>query len=280
MVLLGNNHQKERVIQASRGVSHIDVAEIWKYRELLYFLTWRDIKVKYKQTLIGITWVLLQPLLSMVVFTILFGKLAHISSEGIPYPLFVLAGLVPWTYFSQSLSNITESMVSSSALIKDVYLPRILIPIASSLSALVDLLISFVSLIFLMFYYHYLPSREVLLLPILLLLLFICSVGIGFWLSALNVLYRDVRYIVPFFIQLAMFATPVIYPTSIVLGKFQWLLYLNPLAGIIESFRAVLLNYKSPPLLGLLFSFFVCPLFFISGMYFFRKLEKRFADFI
>ncbi len=268
------------IIQPTRGWRHIDLREIWHYRELLYFLTWRDIKVRYKQTLIGAAWAVIQPLLTMVVFSIFFGKLIKVPSEGIPYPIFVFAGLLPWTYFAQSLSRSSESVVQSANLIRKVYFPRIITPVSASLSGLLDFGISFVVLIGLMVYYQFFPTKELLLFPLLALLTFLCSVGIGLWLSALNVMYRDVKYATPFFIRLGLFVTPVIYPASIVPKEYSWILYLNPMTGIIESFRASILGYKAIPWFGLTISILITISIFVSGIFFFRRMEKNFADMI
>jgi lipopolysaccharide transport system permease protein len=266
------------IIQPTRGWRHINLREIWRYRELLYFFTWRDIKVRYKQTVIGVLWAVIQPFLTMVVFSVFFGRLAKIPSEGIPYPVFVYTGLLPWTYFSQSLSRSSESIVSSANLIRKVYFPRLVTPISASLSALVDFFISFAILLALMVYYKFLPTTGVFLFPVLVLLTFLCSTGIGFWLSALNVMYRDIRYAVPFVVNLGMFLTPVIYPVSIIPERYSWILYLNPMAGIIESFRATILGYKSIPVFGLIFSVGITLLCFVSGVFYFRRMEKTFAD--
>jgi lipopolysaccharide transport system permease protein len=266
------------IIQPTRGWRHINLREIWRYRELLYFFTWRDIKVRYKQTVIGVLWAVIQPFLTMVVFSVFFGRLAKIPSEGIPYPIFVYTGLLPWTYFSQSLTRSSESVVASANLIRKVYFPRLVTPISASLSALVDFFISFAILLALMLYYKFLPTIGVFLFPVLVLLTFLCSTGIGFWLSALNVMYRDIRYAVPFVVNLGMFLTPVIYPVSIIPERYSWILYLNPMAGIIESFRATILGYKSIPVFGLIFSVGITLLCFVSGVFYFRRMEKTFAD--
>lgn len=286
MVKLFKNKSKdiegcqESVIAPTRGWRHVNLAEIWQYRELMYFFTWRDIKVRYKQTLIGILWAIIQPFLTMVVFSIFFGKLAKVPSDGIPYPIFVYTGLLPWTYFSQSLSRSSESVVENANLIRKVYFPRLITPISASLSALIDFFISFSILLFLMVYYNFLPTKGIVLLPFLVLLTFLCSTGIGFWLSSLNVMYRDIRYAIPFFIGLGMFITPVIYPVSIVPKNLSWFLYLNPMTGLIESYRACVLGYESLPLFGLSISILVTLFFFISGVYFFRRMERKFADVI
>lgn len=269
------------VIQPTKGWRNIDLKEIWLYRELLYFFAWRDIKVRYKQTVVGILWVILQPLITMIVFSIFFGKFAKIPSEGIPYPIFVYAGLLPWTMFAQGLTRSTESLVSDSNLIRKVYFPRLIIPIAATLSALIDFFVSFILLVIMMIFYGFIPSIAGFILSLgLVLLTFLCSIGIGFWLSAINVLYRDVRYVIPFVIQMGIFITPVIYPTSIVPEQYRGLLYLNPMTGIVESFRASLLGCALLPLAGLFASVVVTVIFLLTGVYFFRRTERKFADVI
>jgi lipopolysaccharide transport system permease protein len=272
------NTENILIIQPTGGWKHINLAEIWRYRELLYFFAWRDIKVRYKQTVMGVLWAVVQPVLTMIVFSVFFGKLANVPSEGIPYPIFVYAGLLPWTYFSQSLTRSSQSIVANAGLIRKVYFPRLIAPASASLSALVDFFVSFSVFLFLMIYYKFSPEKGIILFLPLVLLTFLCSLGIGFWLSALNVMYRDIGYIIPFFISLGMFLTPVIYPVSILPEKYSWILYLNPTTGIIESFRSALLGYKPIPAFGLTLSFVITLLLFVSGMLFFRKMEKSFAD--
>lgn len=272
------NTENILIIQPTGGWKHINLAEIWRYRELLYFFAWRDIKVRYKQTVMGVLWAVVQPVLTMIVFSVFFGKLANVPSEGIPYPIFVYAGLLPWTYFSQSLTRSSQSIVANAGLIRKVYFPRLIAPASASLSALVDFFVSFSVFLFLMIYYKFSPAKGIILFLPLVLLTFLCSLGIGFWLSALNVMYRDIGYIIPFFISLGMFLTPVIYPVSILPEKYSWILYLNPTTGIIESFRSALLGYKPIPAFGLTLSFVITLLLFVSGMLFFRKMEKSFAD--
>ena len=267
-------------IEPRKGLKGIDLKELWQFRELLYFFTWRDILVRYKQTLLGVLWALIQPLATMLIFAIFFGRLAKIPSDGSPYPIFVYAGLLPWQLFSQSLSRSSESIVGNANLIKKVYFPRLLTPLSASVAALVDFCVAFVVLIGLMVYYQYAPTTEMLLVPVLIFLTFLCSVGFGLCLSTLNALYRDVRYIVPFALQLGMFVTPVIYPVSIAPEKWAWVLYLNPMAGIIESFRVVLLGSGSIPMFGLMMSVGITVTVWLFGMFFFRNMEKRFADVI
>ena len=275
-----HNNREVLDIQPSQGWRCINLDEIWQYRELLYFFTWRDIKVRYRQTIIGILWVVIQPFLTMVVFSVFFGKFAKIPSEGIPYPIFVYVGLLPWTYFSESLTRATDSVVSDANLVRKIYFPRLITPLSASLSALLDFFISFGILLFLMVYYQFMPAKGIILFPVLAFFTFLCSTGVGFWLSALNVMYRDVRYIVPFIVRLGLFLTPVIYPVSIVSQEYRWLLYLNPMTGIIEGCRASILGYKSVPIFGLSLSAAIILIFFISGAFFFRKMEKNFADVI
>jgi len=257
---------------------------VWAYRELLYFLIWRDVKVRYKQTVLGAAWAILQPLMTMLVFTIFFGGLAKVGSDGLPYPIFSYAGLLPWTFFAQGLSQSSASLVGSSNLIKKVYFPRLVIPISSVLGGLVDFAIAFVVLFGMMSYYGIWPSAAVVFLPLLLLLAIGAALGVGMWLSALNVEYRDVRYVVPFFVQLWLFVTPVIYPASTVAAKLRelglptWLYGLNPMAGVVEGFRWALLGTGSRPGPVLLASVAVTVLLLSSGAFYFRKMERTFAD--
>jgi lipopolysaccharide transport system permease protein len=271
-------------ILPSRGWISLRLKDVWEYRELLYFLVWRDVKVRYKQTALGAAWAVLQPLLAMIVFTIFFGKLAQVGSDGLPYPIFSYAGLLPWTFFAQGLSQSSESLVTSSNLVKKVYFPRLVIPAASVLAGVVDFAIAFVVLIALMAYYRIVPSATVVFFPLLLLLAFGCSLGVGMWLAALNVQYRDVKYVVPFFIQLWLFVTPVIYPASRVTAKLQeaglpaWIYGLNPMAGVVEGFRWSLLGSGSRPGPILLASVGMTVALLLSGAFYFRRMERTFAD--
>lgn len=266
------------IIEPSKGWIPIDFDEIWKYRELLYFLTKREIQVRYKQTVLGGLWAIIQPLFTMAVFTLFFGRLANMPSDGIPYPIFVYAGLLPWTYFSNALSNSGNSLVGSANLISKVYFPRIIIPGSHALAGLLDFFIAMIILFGLMISYQLLPGVSILLFPFLVGLTFLCAVGVGLWLSAMNVQYRDIRYAIPFLVQLWMFITPVIYPVSMVPEKYQWLLALNPMGGVINAFRASLLGHKPIDWLLLWISALVILLIFFSGMYYFKKMEKIFAD--
>ena len=272
------------VIQPGSGWVALKLREVWAYRELLYFLVWRDVKVRYKQTVLGAAWAILQPLLTMVVFTIFFGKLAQVGSDGLPYPVFSLAGLLPWGFFAQGLTQSAGSVVGDSSLITKVYFPRLVIPIASVLSGIVDFGIAFLLLIGMMIWYGLIPAATALLLPLLLLLAMGAALGVGLWLSALNVEFRDVRYVVPFFVQIWLFVTPVIYPASRVSAKLvqmglpTWLYGLNPMAGVVEGFRWALLRSGSLEWPVLVASVAVTLLALVSGAFYFRRMERRFAD--
>lgn len=272
------------VIQPSRGWVSLKLGELWDYRELLYFLVWRDVKVRYKQTALGAAWAILQPALTMIVFTIFFGRLAQVGSDGLPYPLFSYAGLLPWTFFSQGLTQSSNSLVGSANLIKKVYFPRLVIPLGSILAGLVDVLLAFLLLLVLMGYYRAWPSATVVWLPLLLVLALATSLGAGLWLAALNVEYRDVRFVVPFFAQIWLFVTPVIYPTSRVLAKLAdaglpgWLYGLNPMVGVVEGFRWALFGRVPFPAGVVAASSVVASLLVVSGTFYFRRMERVFAD--
>lgn len=268
------------VIEPSKGWIPVDLKEIWKYRELLYFLTKREIQVRYKQTVLGGLWAIIQPVSTMVVFTLFFGRLAKMPSDGIPYPIFVYAGLLPWTYFANALSNSGNSLVGSANLISKVYFPRIIIPGSASLAGLLDFFVAMVVLFVMMAYYGFVPGAEILLFPFLIGLTFLCAVGVGLWFSALNVQYRDIRYVIPFLIQLWMFVSPVIYPVSLVPQNYQWVLALNPMGGLIRAYRASLLGHQPVDWLLLGISTGIIIMIFTSGMYYFRRMEKTFADVI
>lgn len=268
------------IIRPPKGWFHLNIRELWQYRELAYFFVWRDIKVRYKQTAIGAMWAVFQPLMAMVVFSIFFGKFAGIPSEGIPYPIFVYSGILFWNYFSFGLTHSSNSMVENGSIIKKIYFPRLIIPISSSLTGLVDFFFAMLVLILLMIYYRYLPHLGIVLyVPLLLLTTFLTSIGLGCLLASINVKYRDVRYALPFFIQILMFLTPVIYPVSIVGEQYRWLLALNPMASVIETARAVLFGTPINPAL-LAISIGMAVFIFIVGIMYFRKTERFFADII
>jgi len=252
--------------------------ELWAYRELLYFLIWRDIKVRYKQTALGAAWAIIQPLFTMVVFSLFFGRLAKVPSDGIPYPVFSFAALVPWTFFANGLSQSANSLVTSQNLIKKVYFPRLTIPIASVLSGLVDFVLAFAMLLALMLYYGIVPTVDVVWLPAFLLLALVTSLGVSLWLAALNVEFRDVRHIVPFIVQFWLFATPIAYPSSLLEEPWRTVYGINPMVGVVEGFRWALLGTGTAPgpLVGV--SSVVALATLISGAFYFRRLEKTFAD--
>jgi lipopolysaccharide transport system permease protein len=267
------------VIESRRGSLVVNLRDLWQYRDLLYILTLRDIKVRYKQTVLGILWAIIQPLFMMIIFTLFFGKLAKIPSDGIPYPLFAYAGLLPWTFFSNALNSSGNSLVGNSSLVTKVYFPRMIIPIAAVGSGLLDFVISFGLLVLLMLYYGVGFSPNILMLPILTLLTALLTIGIGMWMSALNVKYRDVRYALPFLIQLWMFATPIIYPSSLIPEKWRWLFRINPLTGLIEGYRSAIFG-KPFDLIGLGISIFFIFIVLIYSAYTFRQMERSFADIV
>ncbi len=267
------------VIEPRRRSLAINLHDFWQYRELLYVLTLRDIKVRYKQTVLGILWVIIQPLLMMIVFTLFFGRLAKIPSDGIPYPLFAYTGLLPWTFFSNALNSSGNSLVGNSSLITKVYFPRMIIPIAAVGSGLIDFVIAFGLLVLLMLYYRIGFSPNILMLPILALLTALLAIGVGMWMSALNVKYRDIRYALPFLIQLWLFATPVIYPSSLIPDKWRWLFWINPLTGLIEGYRSAIFG-KPFDLMGLGISIFIIFVVLIYSAYTFRQMERSFADIV
>jgi lipopolysaccharide transport system permease protein len=267
------------IIQPSRGWVSLKVRELWEYRELFYFLTWRDIKVRYKQTALGAAWAIIQPFFTMVVFSLFFGKLAQIPSDGIPYPVFAFAALVPWTFFANGLSESSNSLVSSANLIKKVYFPRLVVPISGVLGGLPDFFLAFLVLIGMMFYYGVYPAAVSLLwLPLFLLLALVTALGVGLWLSALNVEYRDVRYTIPFLTQLWLFATPIAYPSSLLSEPWRTLYGLNPMVGVVEGFRWALLGADTAPGPIIIVSAFASLAILIGGAFYFRRMEKTFAD--
>ena len=257
-----------------------DLQELWAYRELLYFLMWRDVKVRYKQTVLGILWVVLQPLLMMLVFAFLFGKMVGIKSDGIPYSLFAYAGLLTWTFFSSAVNSAGNSVVNSAGLITKVYFPRMLVPAAAVGATLVDFAVSFVPLAAMMIFWKVRLTSQLLLLPIFILMLVILALGVGMWMAALNTKYRDIRLALPFLLQLWFFASPIIYPLSLVEGKLGWLLALNPMAGIIEGFRASLYGHKPFDWPAIGFAGVAAILFLVYATYNYRRAERQFADLV
>ena len=268
------------IIRPSRGWISLNLHDLWEYRELLYFLTWRDIKVRYKQTVLGAAWAIIQPFFTMVVFSVFFGKLAKMPSDNIPYPIFSYAALVPWTFFANGLSQSSSSLVASANLIKKVYFPRLVVPISSVISGAVDFVLAFVVLLGMMLYFGIVPTWNIVWLPLLLLLALVTSLGVGLWLTAMNVQFRDVRYAVPFLVQAWMFATPIAYPSSLLDEPWRTLYGINPMAGVVEGFRWALLGTQTAPGPIVLVSALVAVGLLVSGAYYFRRMEKTFADLV
>jgi len=267
-------------IEPPKSWVSLRLRDLWQYRELLYFLTWRDVKVRYKQTLLGAAWAILQPLLTMLIFTLLFGRFAGIPSEGIPYPLFAFGGLLIWIFFSNSVTNSGNSLVASANLLTKIYFPRMIIPAAAVGAGLVDLLLAFVIQIVLMAYYQVRVTWAITMIPLLVLLTTMLALGVGMWLSALNVKYRDIRYAIPFLIQLWMFASPIIYPLSMLPAKWQWVLMLNPLTGIIQNFRVALFGNQNFEWKSLAASAVITLLVLVYSTFSFRRMERHFADIV
>ena len=266
-------------IEAARAWPSLKLGELWGYRELIYFLVWRDIKVRYKQTVLGAGWAMIQPLFTMLLFSFFFGRLARVPSDGIPYPLFSFCALVPWSYFSNGLNQASNSLVSNSSLIKKVYFPRLAIPIAKVSSALVDFGLAFVLLLGMTFFYYGLhPTFRILLVPLFLLLAMVTALGAAFWLSSLNVRIRDVEQTLPFLSQIWLFATPIAYPSSLLSQPWRTLYGINPMVGVVEGFRWALLGAKTAPGPILAVSCLVAVAILVSGAFWFRRLEKTFAD--
>jgi len=275
----GSFDRRPMVLEPTRNLRFLDFEELWRYRELAYFLTWRNVKVRYKQTAIGVAWAVLQPLAMMAVFTVFFGKFINLQKDvEIPYHLFAYAGVLPWQLFSRVLSESSNSLVKDQRLISKVYFPRVLVPFASCTAALVDFIIGFVLLIGLMALSGVYPSWTIIYLPFYLLLMLVAALGIGFWLSALNTQYRDVGYVIPFLVQFWMFASPVVYPSSIVPDRYQWLLGLNPMTSVLEGIRWSMFGVGSAPRATLLISAVICVAVFVSGIYWFRWHERTFVD--
>lgn len=263
------------IIEANKSWGQL--RDLWGFRELLYFLTWRDVKVRYKQTELGIAWAIIQPLFTMLVFTLFFGRLAGVPSDNVPYPVFAYAGLLAWTFFSNAITSSGNSLVGSANLITKVYFPRMIIPGAAVAAGLVDFAIAFVILVLLMIYYGIMVTWNILMLPVVVLLTTLLALGTGMWLSALNVKYRDVRFALPFLVQLWMFVSPVIYPASFLPEKYRWVLWLNPMTGIIEGYRSALFGRRFD-WIALAFSAAITAILLLYSSYYFRRMEKSFAD--
>jgi lipopolysaccharide transport system permease protein len=269
------------LIEPMRGWVPINVRELWQYRELLVFFIWRDLKVRYKQTILGIVWVILQPVMTMIVMSVVFGKMAGIPTDGIPYPIFAYSALLPWTFFAGGLSRASGSLVGSVSLVQKIYFPRLILPIAAVVDGIVDFLLAFIVLVGMMVYYNIYPTLSMvwLLIP-LLILSTLAALGIGLWMAAVNVRYRDIRYIVPFMTQFWMYITPVVYPSSLVGHSWKTVYSLNPMVGVINGFRWVLLNRGGAPGITIWISVVVSIVTVITGAMYFRRMEKTFADVI
>ena len=268
------------VIEPSRGWISLNLRDLWEYRELLYFLTWRDIKVRYKQTILGAAWAIIQPFFTMVVFSLFFGRLARMPSDDIPYPLFSYAALVPWTFFANGLSNSSSSLVGSANLLRKVYFPRLVIPISAVMAGGLDFVLAFVVLVGMMLFYGIVPTAAIAWLPLLLVLALVTALGVGLWLTAMNVQFRDVRYAVPFLVQAWMFATPIAYPSSLLDEPWRTLYGINPMAGVVEGFRWALLGTETAPGPIVFVSAVVAVGLLVSGAYYFRRMERTFADLV
>jgi len=268
------------VIKPHKGLFQLDLGGIWHYRELLYFLVWKDVLVRYKQTVIGVIWAVLQPLITMVMFTVIFSKLVNIPSDGKPYPVFAFAALLPWNYFSQALSRSGTSLVGNSNLITKIYFPRLLIPLSASISPVVDLFFSFLILLVMMPMYGIAPSWGLLLLPVFVIQSLVTALAVGLWLTTLNVKYRDVGHVIPFLIQVWMYASPVVYPLSVVPDKWRLLYSLNPMVGVIEGFRWAITGSERPDVIAITTSMAVVSILLAGGLIYFKKMEQTFADII
>lgn len=268
------------ILRPTSGWSALNLRDLWKYRELIYFLTWRDIKVRYKQTILGASWAVIQPVVNMVVLTIIFGKLANMSTEGIPRPIFTFTALLPWGLFSKALSDAGRSMLSNRSMITKIYFPRLIIPLSSVMSGVVDFGIQFLVLIGMMVFYKFVPTINIWTLPFFLLLSLVTALGFGLWLSALNVLYRDVGYILPFLTQIWLLLTPVAYSANEVPDQWRLIYALNPMVGVVEGFRWALLGTANTPGPILIVSSAISLLLLVSGMYYFRRMERTFADMV
>ncbi len=268
------------VIKPQNSLFQLDLGSVWGYRELLYFLVWRDVMTRYKQTAIGAAWVVVQPLITMILFTLIFGNLARFPSDGIPYPLFAFAALLPWTYFAQALTKTAGSVVSSSNLVTKIYFPRLLIPIAAAVAPVVDLFFAFLVMLPLLLWFKIVPTPALLALPLFILLAVITALSVGLWSAALNVRYRDVNSVIPFVIQIWMYASPVAYPVSMVPEKWRLLYSLNPMVGVIEGFRWALIGKSSPDFMAIIVSTAVVLTLLAGGVVYFKWMEKTFADVI
>ena len=267
-------------LQPSRGWIPLNLGESWAYRELIGFFVWKEIKVRYKQTVLGITWAIIQPFFTMVVFSLFFGRLARIESDGLPYPIFSFTALVPWTFFANAMTNASNSLITNANMIKKIYFPRVTLPVSMVAASLVDFILAFIVLLGMMLYYGFVPTANVVWLPLLLLLAIVVALGVGLWLSAMNVRFRDVRYTIPFITQAWLFITPIAYPSSLLDEPWKTIYGLNPMAGVVEGFRWALLGTETAPGPIILVSSVAALAILVSGLYYFRRMEKTFADLI
>ena len=265
-------------IQPSRGWAWPKLRELWEYRELIFFFAWRDIKVRYRQTVLGALWAIIQPVFTMVIFSLFFGRLAGVPSDGLPYPVFSFAALVPWTFFTNALTQASNSLVLSANMIKKIYFPRLSLPIATVLAGVIDFVLAFMVLLGIMLFYGLVPTSNILWLPLFLLLALVTSLGVSLWLSAMNVQFRDVRYTIPFLTQAWLFVTPIAYPSSLLSEPWRTLYGLNPMAGVVEGFRWALLGTDTAPGPMTVVSALVALTLFVSGAFYFRRMEQSFAD--
>lgn len=269
---------KQTIIEPRKGWKLVDWQELWRYKDLFYFLVWRDIKIIYKQTVMGFAWAIIRPFFSMVIFSIVFGRLAQVPSDGIPYPIFSYAALVPWTYFATAITKSTESLISNSGMLTKIYFPRLVIPMTPVLAGLVDFAIAFTLLIGMMFWYGYMPTLNILLIPMLMLLMIMTAAGIGMWLSALAIQYRDIKHAIQFIAQFLMYAAPVVWPVSLIPEQYRLIYGIYPMAGIIEGFRAALIGVNPLPWDLIAIGTISTMAIFISGLLYFRNVESIFAD--
>jgi len=274
------NTEHIKIIRRRYGLIGVDFKELWRYRELFWFLALRDILVRYKQAVIGITWGILQPLFTMVVFAVIFGGLAKLPSDGVPYPILIFTALIPWQFFANSMSSSSRSVVASTSMISKVYFPRLIIPVSAVISGVIDFCLTFVILIGMMVWYKVVPTVNIIYLPLFVLLAFIAALAIGLWLSALTAEFRDVSYAVPFFVQAGMYLSPVAYSSSIIPGKWKFLYSLNPMVGVIDGFRWCILGTVMPNWTGVIISVISVLFIFVGGLLYFRKMERTFADVI
>lgn len=264
--------------EPSRGWAWPKLRELWEYRELLFFFAWRDIKVRYRQTVMGVLWAIIQPIFTMVIFSLFFGRLANIPSDGLPYPIFSFAALVPWTFFANALTQASNSLVVNGAMLKKIYFPRLALPIATVLAGVVDFALAFIVLLGIMLFYGFVPTANVLWLPFFALLALVTSIGVSLWLAAMNVQFRDVRYTLPFLTQAWLFVTPIAYPSSLLAEPWRTIYGLNPMAGVVEGFRWALLGTDTAPGSMMIVSSLVALILLVSGAFYFRRMEQSFAD--